>query len=328
METYVPWEFNATAPIRSVAIFYFSIGLLYRLANVFEHFLKAYSTFSIITPYFLVVGPRLLMCTLSFFVDITLYKICINNNEKYKNKLVILASSFVMIVYGTRTFSNTVELVLFALLQYYVCESLIFSNTLIKKKEYLNYRYKTSRTLVEKVKFYKLKLFLTSDSLRNCFQVSTITVLGVFNRPTFIAFALFPLFFWLYRGIGNKLIAPMNYHLRILALIVCSIPSILFNVLIDSFYYGYVTWGEIGVLHISINNFVFTPFNFIKYNINTSNLAKHGLHPRFLHVLVNMPLLYNILTILAYYGFCQSTYKYKRIFSIKELTHFDYFQFC
>jgi phosphatidylinositol glycan class Z len=291
---------------------YFTIGMTYRLANIMDYFTKEYLKFSMITPYLLVVGPRLLMCMLSFLVDFTLYKTCVNNNEKYKTKLVILSSSYVMIVYSTRTFSNTMELVLFALLQYYVCESLIFSNTLIKKREYLNYRYETSRTVVEKVKFHKLRLFLTSDSLRNCWQISLVTVLGFFNRPTFLAFALFPVFFWLYRGIGNKLITPMNYHLRIVALIICSIPVLFFNILVDSFYYGYLTWGEIGVLHITINNFIFTPLNFVKYNIDSSNLAKHGLHPRFLHILINMPLLFNLLAVFAVYGFCQATYNFVR----------------
>ncbi|XP_044261351.1 GPI mannosyltransferase 4 [Tribolium madens] len=310
VENNIPWEFNATFPVRSVTIPYFTIGMVYKLANIVEYFLKQYSTLSIITPYLVVVGPRLLMCTLSFLVDTILYKICINNNEKYKNRLVILASSYVIIVYGTRTFSNTFELVLFALLQYYVCESLVFSNTLIKKREYLNYRYETSRTVVEKAKFHKLKLLLTSDSLRNCLQISVITVLGFFNRPTFLAFAMFPVFFWLYRGLGNKLVAPMNYHLRILALIVCSIPTIFFSVIIDSFYYGYITWGEVGVLHVTINNFVFTPLNFILYNIDSNNLAKHGLHPRFLHLLVNMPLLFNLLALFAYLNFCQAAYNF------------------
>lgn len=38
-----------------------------------------------------------------------------------------------------------------------------------------------------------------------------------------------------------------------------------------------------------------TPLNFLRYNFHTDNLAKHGLHPRYLHLLVNIPLLYNVL---------------------------------
>lgn len=316
----IPWEFNSSFAIRSVATPYFTVGLVYKLGLVVNHF---FGDYRILTTYFLVVGPRFLMCTLSFLVDFSLYKICVTNNERYKNKLVILASSYVVIVYGTRTFSNTVELILFALLLYYVCESLIFSNILIKKREYLNYRYDTSTSILERVKFHKLKLFLVSDSLRHCEKISTIVVFGCFNRPTFLAFAVFPVFFWLYRGMGTKTVASMNFHLRILMLIICSIPSILFNVVIDSFYYGYLTWGEIGVFNISINNFVFTPFNFFKYNINSKNLAKHGLHSRFLHLLVNMPLLFNVLAVSGFYGFSQAVFKYVLLEPVSETKYFS-----
>ncbi|KAF7283800.1 hypothetical protein GWI33_022840 [Rhynchophorus ferrugineus] len=66
-----------------------------------------------------------------------------------------------------------------------------------------------------------------------------------------------------------------------------------------SFYYGYLTWGEIGMLDVSIDNFVVTPLNFLKYNVLSTNLEKHGLHPRYLHFLINVPLLFNILGALA-----------------------------
>lgn len=36
---------------------------------------------------------------------------------------------------------------------------------------------------------------------------------------------------------------------------------------------------------------VLTPLNFLSYNITPSNLAAHGLHPRWLHVVVNLPMI-------------------------------------
>lgn len=252
-----------------------------------------------ITPYWLLVFPRLLICLLSFLVDYSLYKICVNNNEKYKTKLLVLASSYVMIIYGTRTFSNTIELILLSILMYFVCDSLTFSNILIKKKEYLHYRYENSQNVVERAKFHKLKLYLEHDTFHNAFYISTITVLGFFNRPTFLAFALFPVFFWLYRGIGSKCVLSVHFHLRIMVLAICSIPTFLIVILIDSFFYGYITWGEIGMLDISINSFVFAPLNFLKYNMDPENLLIHGLHPKYLHIVANIPVLYNVLGICA-----------------------------
>lgn len=222
--------------------------------------------------------------------------------------MIILSSSYVIIVYGTRTFSNTLELVLFALLLYFVSESLTVSNMLTRKREYVNYRYEQSKTPGERAKFHKLRLYFISDSYRNCHIISTIAVLGFFNRPTFLAYAIIPIFFWLYRGIGTKTVTVIQFHVRMLMLIMCAIPSLIFAIIVDSLYYGYLTWGEVGMLEISINNFVFTPLNFLKYNLNSDNLAIHGLHPRFLHLLVNIPLLFNVLGILALYTLLKYVY--------------------
>ncbi|XP_050499486.1 GPI mannosyltransferase 4 [Diabrotica virgifera virgifera] len=303
-----PWEFNVTTPIRSMTIPYFTIGIPYGIMRNFNALSKQYLNQALLTPYMLLIVPRILMCLCSFLVDYCLYKLCLNNNEKYKSRLIILASSYVMIVYGTRTFSNTVELVLFSLLLYFVCESLIFNNTLLRKKEYLNFRYDKSKTTVDKAKFHKLRLYLTSDSYRSCFIISTITVFGFFNRPTFLAFSVIPIFFWLYRGIGSKSVSPVTFYSRLLVFALCTVPSFLFNIFIDSLYYAYLTWGEIGMLTVSLNNFVFTPLNFLRYNTNLKNLAIHGLHPRFLHALVNIPLLFNVLGVCGVFAVGQYLY--------------------
>lgn len=294
-----PWEFNVTSPIRSMTIPTFTVGLSYVFLRNFNGLAKVFLNQALLTPYMLLIVPRLLMCFFSFGVDYCLYKLCLNNNEKYKSRLIILSSSYVMFVFGTRTFSNTVELILFSLLLYFVCESLTFNNILLKRKEYVNFRYDQSKTTADKAKFHKLRLYLTSDSYRNCFLISTLTVFGFFNRPTFLAFAVIPIFFWLYRGIGSKSVTPLTFYSRLLVFAIFSIPSFLLNILSDSFYYGYLTWGEVGVLDISINNFVFTPLNFLRYNSQLENLAIHGLHPRFLHILVNIPLLFNVVGVYA-----------------------------
>lgn len=295
-----PWEFNVTFPIRSVTLPYLTIGSSFQLLKFFDMFLSYYLGLNLFKSYFILVFPRLLMCGLSFLVDWSLYKICSANSEKYKSRLLILSTSYVMLVYATRTFSNTIELILFSLLLYYVSESVIFSNINVRQREYLNKRYNNAKTTVERAKFHKLRLYLENDSLRNYFIIASISAMGFFNRPTFIIYGIGPVFFWLYRGIGFKSIATLQFHLRTIVFVLSTVPMVLMFILIDSFYFGYLTWGEIGVLRISLDNFVVTPFNFIKYNINPNNLALHGLHPRFLHALVNVPLLFNLLGLFAY----------------------------
>lgn len=309
VEAKQPWEFNVTFPIRSMAIPYFTIGASLKMLKNVNYFAREYLNSTVFTPYLMIVSPRFLMCILSFLIDYSLYKTCVTNNEKYKSRLVILATSYIALVYTTRTFSNTFELILFAMLLYYVAESLTFSNTVMKKREYINLRYSKATATVDKVKWNKLRSFLKSDSLHNCAIISTTTVLGFFNRPTFLAFAVAPVFFWLYRGIGCKSVTSLHFHLRTLVFIICLIPSLVLLILIDSFYYGYISWGEIGMFDVSINSFVFTPLNFIKYNIDSKNLAEHGLHSRYLHVLVNIPLLFNVLGVCGIVGIVTNVHR-------------------
>jgi len=40
---------------------------------------------------------------------------------------------------------------------------------------------------------------------------------------------------------------------------------------------------------------IITPLMLLKYNTNITNLASHGLHPRWLHILVNMPMMFGAL---------------------------------
>lgn len=146
-------------------------------------------------------------------------------------------------------------------------------------------------------------------SLNHCIKIATITVIGIFNRPTFIAFAFIPIFFWLQRSLGSKSVGFGHFHVRIFTFIACGIPTTIFFILVDSFYFGYLTMAEIGNLDISMNNFVVTPLNFLRYNSNTKNLQNHGLHPHYLHFIVNIPLLYNVLGVIGLLTFGKMLYR-------------------
>lgn len=109
---------------------YWTIGMNLNLLRALNYLSTEYFSTPLKTPYFVLIFPRLLICLLSFLIDFSLYKICRNNNEKYKSKLLILGSSYVLLVYGSRTFTNSIEMILFALLLYFVCDSLIITNIL------------------------------------------------------------------------------------------------------------------------------------------------------------------------------------------------------
>lgn len=49
-----------------------------------------------------------------------------------------------------------------------------------------------------------------------------------------------------------------------------------------------------------LGDIVITPLNNLLYNMNTENLSLHGIHPRYTHFAINMPLLYGPLFIFGF----------------------------
>lgn len=114
------WEFNATFPIRSIAIPYVTYGLPLSLLQNIAPFLKFWFELDIRTPYLLLTLPRLSSCLLSFICDWCLYQICLLYGQNYHTRLLTFASSYVVLIYATRTFTNSIEMILTSLLLYYV----------------------------------------------------------------------------------------------------------------------------------------------------------------------------------------------------------------
>lgn len=266
--------------------------------------------YNILTPYAILVLPRLIMCAISFVNDWSLYKICTLYGLRYDIRLLALASSFVTIAIATRTFSNSIEMALCSFLLCTVAESMVHSNSIIFQREYLDEKYRKSQTPTEKVQVYKMRALLPSHTINKCVIVANIFVVGCFNRPTFILFAMPIVFFWMLRGLGSRTVSFFDFNLRFVSLLICGIPVFLLFVLFDSMYYGYLTSSEIEFFDISINDFIVTPLNFIRYNINSNNTGAHGVHPWYLHLFVNVPMLYNILGIIAIGSFLHMIYRW------------------
>lgn len=79
-----------------------------KLANAI---LFHYTGLTVVTPYLVLLLPRLVMLVLSFSVDWCVYQICLLYRHSFNKCLTTLASSYVMLVYSTRTFSNSLEMV-------------------------------------------------------------------------------------------------------------------------------------------------------------------------------------------------------------------------
>lgn len=250
------------------------------------------------------------MCLFSFVNDWSLYRICLAYGLRYDIRLLALASSFVMIVFGTRTFSNTIEMSLCSLLLYIVSDCMVHSNTVIFQTEFLDEKYKASQTTVEKVKVYKLKSVLPSHTINKCAYVSIIFIIGCFNRPTFIFYGLPIIFFWMLRGLGTKTVTILyDFNLRAITFAIFALPTAGLLIIVDSLYYGFLTMSDVDFLEIGMNNFVVTPLNFIRYNIDPDKTGQHGIHPKYIHLFVNIPLLYNVLGISAIFSFIHMLYR-------------------
>uniref|UniRef100_A0A8D8YQP1 Mannosyltransferase n=1 Tax=Cacopsylla melanoneura TaxID=428564 RepID=A0A8D8YQP1_9HEMI len=167
--------------------------------------------------------------------------------------------------------------------------------------ERLNAKFHRIENMREKISLARQMKRLPSYQYQGVFTLAVILVIGTFNRPTFLAFGLAPVFYWLYRGIGTKHVTLYHFHMRILCLVSCALPLTCLVILTDSLYYGKTTLQTLLDCNLYIGySFTVTPYNFIKYNMNPNNLAQHGTHPLLTHTLVNLPLLYNVLAVVAF----------------------------
>lgn len=306
------WEFNQTAPIRSIAIPYVTIKMPLNFLRFITLYARFYLNVDLRTSYMLLVYPRLIMVLLSFVNDWALFRICRTYGLKWHIRLASMAGSHVLLVFGGRTFSNSIEMALCSLLLYIVADCMANSNAVTFKADFLLERYSRAESTVERVKLYKMIASLPAHSLNKVGIISTICVVGFFNRPTFIVFGMPIVFFWLLRGLGSRSTNFLDFNLRIGSLVICAIPTICVFIMIDSLYYDYLSPVEVQKMIIGMDNFVVTPLNFIRYNMDPENTGQHGTHPKWLHLLVNVPLLFNVLGITAIVSFGSMLFRFSK----------------
>ncbi|XP_062987782.1 GPI mannosyltransferase 4 [Elgaria multicarinata webbii] len=280
LKVHHPWEFLPKSPCRTIVFPLITSGVAFRAIKTLQQ-LGLWT--NCITSYALLVSPRLLLTIFSFILDYSVYQLAPLWGADPWNSLALLAGSYVTLVFYTRTFANTVEGLLFALLLV-----LVSSGAVGKELPSAS----ASRWLNP-----------LSHSL-----IGVVTVAGFFNRPTFLAFALTPLLYW--TGVDatcrQSIRRPINQLLRL-------VPSAIFTAVIfiaaDTWYftpalsglslhsfYEDNPWKTLTRLRQSV---VVTPFNFLRYNLNPDNLAQHGAHPRVTHFAINGVLLFGALHIEA-----------------------------
>ncbi|KAL4071722.1 glycosyltransferase family 22 protein [Scleroderma yunnanense] len=246
------WEWNPAFPLRAVIPVYLTSGLPFFLAQRFYSEPFAQT----LHPTILFRLERLSFLCLSLLLDVSVAILVPHPMRSFA--LLLLSSSYVTHAFYIRPFSNSLEAVIVALclvcLKKIVWLSTLDSNRKDKKNGHAALNW----------------------------HLHALAALGAFGasmRPTFFGFAL-PICLQVLR-FSYKISGTLGRTARLLAFPVCSgILTALCSIAVDALYYRGSLWQP-----------VFPSLNFLKYNSSTENLAEHGLHPRWLHLFVNLPML-------------------------------------
>lgn len=244
-----------------------------------------------LTGFEILIIPRLFMAILSMLsVDICIWYISSvkkrsNVAKESKNvlnisgELLVLASSWVSLCFLNRPFTNSLET---------MCLSML------------------CMVVVRDFQFLNLGRDSLKPSLLNPLLMGVIGAFGLWTRFTFCIFA-FPavICFFLERwsfmkGLFEKLRIIMTTFLTIATSF--TITSLYF-VYEDTRFYSLLQALSDRELPETLLSMSITPWNAFRYNSKVSNLNDHGLHPRYLHVLVNLPILFGPLCIIFFFSF-------------------------
>ncbi|EGZ13881.1 hypothetical protein PHYSODRAFT_512691 [Phytophthora sojae] len=278
-QLHVPWEFQLPSPNRSVVFPALVAGLPYKVLQLLGVKL---------TGWLLLVTPRALLCLLSFTVDAVVFGVVGQlsrtqkpeiRREKQEKALLLLASSWPTLVFLCRPFSNTFETLMLAL-----CFAVLF---LVNPHR---------RVLCGLVHVQTVLL-------------GSLLALGFFTRFTFPVF-FFPLGVELVRqqdallvhaarkkdvvgpSVVRRLVGTLAVGVQgLLAFLTWSVGFIA----VDTLYFRPEVfegdWDR-SMLQKIAGNAVIAPLNNLLYNAQYDNLELHGVHPRFTHLTVNMPMLF------------------------------------
>ncbi|XP_059865918.1 GPI mannosyltransferase 4 [Delphinus delphis] len=249
-----PWEFHPSSPCRTVVFPLLTSGSAFWLLRLWEEWGPWPGP---VSGYALLVGPRLLLASLSFALDLAVYHLAPRWGAERWNALVLLSGSYVTLVFYTRTFSNAIEGLLFAWLLVLVSPRVAGSCT--PKKP-------------------------APGPPWHSWLLGGVMAAGFFNRPTFLAFALVPLFLWGTYGATNPSFKSLTKEALVL-LPGATLTAVGF-VAVDSCYFS---------SPCRPSTLVLTPANFLYYNLDPVNLARHGTHMRLTHLAVNGFLLFGVL---------------------------------
>lgn len=244
LRAYRPWEFtDSSGPLRSIAPIWFNSGFCFWILKIFRVDFRGHA---------LLYAPRILLCTLSFTLDATILVLCKWANIPSTSRVLALASSWVLLVFHCRTFSNTLE-------------SLILCWC-----------------------FY-VAFVTPSNSARWDVVFGVLLAFGIFVRFTFSTLCVSVVSYRLcrsYASLEMQRDALCAFIMKASPIILGFLLGVAMMVAIDTHYFREAPQRNF------FGSLVLCPWNAFDYNRKSRNLKEHGIHPRFTHCLCNMPLLF------------------------------------
>ncbi|KAN0062498.1 alpha 1,2 mannosyltransferase [Thecaphora frezii] len=259
IQTTNTWEFDPAFPCRSMA----SI----RLANFPSLIYAALSRpDSRPTPATLFTLQRLTFFATSFALDYAVFRLSARRHRLVA--LCLLASSSAILTFQVRPFSNAIESVALAL-------------------SLLAYRACTHHLTRPSPSPSRLRHLVPATAL------GALASAGLFARFTFVLFFLPVGLAFLYRCASGAGTTAARRFGTLTAAAAGFVATSAAHVVYDSHYYSSEEAGT-GMGQEGGRRWVVTPLNAFLYNVKPANVAVHGVHPRWLHAVVNFPMVVGV----------------------------------
>ena len=265
----IPWEFNCETPLRSLISPALLLGPPFAFLRIVSELLNLHSP-----------HPSVVLATCQLYiagVTLLIEQLFLINVESFLGVEIasltrmLLSLSWPMGILMSRPFSNTVEAWALSLL---ICSVFRFDQFVSDRKQF--------------------------RAAGEVAWIALIFSVGIFARFTFLFYA-FPCCLWLlyviFRETQEQGLKRTLTFLGPVLLVGAVSLSISFStiVVLDTSYYGGPVTSSSSFLNFLgnlWNTAKLAPVNAFLYNSQASNLAIHGTHPRWLHSLVNMNILF------------------------------------
>ncbi|KAF9152616.1 alpha 1,2 mannosyltransferase [Linnemannia schmuckeri] len=312
----IPWEYKPELPCRSIIIPAIATGIPYLFVKKWagtnpDHFVTSRALF---------LTQRLAFVLATLIIDWSIVTMARQIRRSPSIALLLVASSYVTLAYHTHPFSNTVETLVLALSAVVLGKiiqehepSTIPSLTLSKTTTSLHPSSTSGTSVSPTTGSHQPR----PSPIHLTFLLGVLFAIGTFTRITFAVFG-FPFglmllylnakaSFWKGRSILRGLVAfvqacmPLAIGLGSMSAAAIFVDSIYFGKLVISrqphglpmtlleiFTTSPLSWKSLSVQ----GSLTVTMWNNLQYNLDKDNLALHGLHPRFFHLLLNFPVLF------------------------------------